>query len=123
MSYQFLLKLVDNEPRTQRDPKVQQDLDTFKWILSEYYSIVKKLQTIDNYRYTEEELAPTPAKDAIRADREARRVGLRADLQKVVDEMFETDYMKRWCPPYDPADWNKTNLHRINELKTRLLNF
>lgn len=122
MSYQFLLSIVDNEPR--KDRKVLQELDDFKWNLSEYYSIVKALQTINEYRYTEEEIAPTDAaKNAIRTDREARRVRLQADLNKAVDEMFATPYMKRWCPavPANPVD--KTNEYRIRELKTRLLNF
>jgi hypothetical protein len=120
MSYQFLLSLVDNEPR--KDPQVLIDLDEFKWHLSEYYSVVKALQTINEYRYTDEEIAPTAGvKDTIRAEREARRVRLQADLDTTIDEMFKTSYMKRWCPPL--VQGNKTNEYRIRELKTRLLNF
>jgi hypothetical protein len=123
MSYQFLLQLVDNEPRT-KNPKVQKDLEQFKWVLSEYYTIVNLLKTADQYRYTEEELSSTTQdKEAIRAEREERRATLRADLRAVVDTMFETPYMKRWCPDQDVQNPNLTNLHRINELKNRLLNF
>lgn len=123
MSYQFLLSIVDREPR--KDPQVLKDLDEFKWRLSEYYSVVKALQTINEYRYTEEEIAPAQggAKDAIRADREARRVRLQADLITTVDEMFETSYMKRWCPKVKANAVDKTNEYRTRELKTRLLNF
>ena len=122
MSYQFLLSIVDREPR--KDPRVLQDLDEFKWRLSEYYSVVKALQTINEYRYTEEEIAPTQdAKDAIKADREARRARLQADLNTTIDEMFDTAYMKRWCPEVKANAVDKTNEYRTRELKTRLLNF